>query len=223
MTLEQQVVPAAAFESASLSLHPLKMVKGKSKGSKGGSSYGGYKVRTSFVKTKPVAWTEPSKGSRKGGTKGKGGKGGGGKWIWVETEAPARRPMSKGGKKGKGKRRAPALTSEFWTKKVEEESRKELGETAYPGVIQRYNVRQGWGLIRPDNLAGLPGQVKKKIQEAETKVEESGKEVTEKGLLYFRKPDVNHTDGFKLTSDVPVTFRIYVDDKGAGAMDVSMA
>eukprot|EP00913_Durusdinium_trenchii_P025832 g24244.t1 len=68
MTLEQQVVPAAAFESASLSLHPLKMVKGKSKGSKGGSSYGGYKVRTSFVKTKPVAWTEPSKGSRKGGT-----------------------------------------------------------------------------------------------------------------------------------------------------------
>lgn len=48
-------------------------------------------------------------------------------------------------------------------------------------------------------------------------------EVKEKGLLYFRKPDVNHTDGFKLSADTSVTFRVYVDDKGAGAFDVSMA
>lgn len=38
-----------------------------------------------------------------------------------------------------------------------------------------------------------------------------------------RKPDVNHTDGFKLTGETSVTFRVYLDDKGAGAMDVSMA
>ncbi|CAJ1437708.1 unnamed protein product [Effrenium voratum] len=70
---------------------------------------------------------------------------------------------------------------------------------------------------------GLPAQVRKKMSEAESAAEESGKEVKEKGLLYFRKPDVNHTDGFKLSTEVPVTFRVYVDDKGAGAMDVSMA
>mmetsp|Transcript_2419 Transcript_2419/g.2651 ORF Transcript_2419/g.2651 Transcript_2419/m.2651 type:complete len:216 (-) Transcript_2419:3-650(-) len=215
------------------------MVKGKVGGKGKGKGQGkGWKVRTTFVK-KPIAWEAPKgKGNRKGKGTSKGGKGkgaGGGKWVWIEEE-PARRYTQKGGKskgkgkmatgdrkgkgKGKGKRKAAPLSSTFWQKKVEHEGRKELGETAYPGVIQRYNVKQGWGLIKPDNLSGLPSQVRKKISEAEAKVEESGKEVAEKGLLYFRKPDVNHTEGFKLTGETAVSFRVYVDEKGAGAMDV---
>ncbi|CAK9078702.1 unnamed protein product [Durusdinium trenchii] len=190
------------------------MVKGKGKsGGKSKGSYGGYKVRTSFLKRdSPVAWRD-SKGKGKGGgrlgdfmaqkfrlvlprtVKGsfqkehrllkptrrdeattrcppfrKSSRKGdnGGKWIWVESETPRQR---------KGKRRAAALTSEFWTKKVEEER-----------VIQRYNVKQGWGLIKPDNLSALPAQVKKKIAEAEAKVEESGKEV-EDVTVGLRLPD----------------------------------
>lgn len=69
--------------------------------------------------------------------------------------------------------------------------RKELGDTAYPGVIQRYSVKQGgtwtekrtsalgWGLIKPESLATLPKEARKKIQEAETAAEENGKEAGE--------------------------------------------
>eukprot|EP00438_Fugacium_kawagutii_P012796 Skav211676 [mRNA] locus=scaffold216:220925:222666:+ [translate_table: standard] len=69
----------------------------------------------------------------------------------------------------------------------------------------------------------LPASVKKKMNEAEAAVEAEGKEVKEKGLLYFRKPDVNHEEGFKLSEGTAVTFRLYVDNLGAGALDVSMA
>lgn len=191
------------------------------------------------LKWKSTPWKEaPVK--TKGGSKG--GKPGGGRWVWVEEEpAPVRYVKTSKGKgkgkdhggqkghgkgkgKGKGKmRKAAPLNSEFWTKKMEHEGRKEMGDTAFPGVIVRYKVNQGWGLIRPDNLAGLPAAVKKKIQEAESAQEADGKEVKESGLLYFRKPDVNHAEGFKLAADVSVTFRVYTDEKGAGAMDVSMA
>ncbi|CAJ1346402.1 unnamed protein product, partial [Effrenium voratum] len=200
-------------------------------------SQGKGKVRQTVVKRTP--WKEePSKGKSKG--KGKGD--GGGRWVWVEETPRRPAPSGKGGKvgggkgtkgkgtkgngakgKGKGNMRAAPVKSQFWQKKVESEGRKELGDSAHPGVIFRYNIKQGWGFIKPDNMSGLPAQVRKKMSEAESAAEESGKEVKEKGLLYFRKPDVNHTDGFKLSTEVPVTFRVYVDDKGAGAMDVSMA
>merc|ERR1711988_139774 len=153
-----------------------------------------------------------------------------GQWVWVD-EKPSRpagkgkgsKGKGKGGKKGKGKRRAASLNSDFWENKVEEENRKELGDIAYPGVVQRYSFQQGWGFIKPDSLKALPAQVQKKITASEKEAEEAGKDVKEKGLLYFRKPDVNHEEGFKLAADVSVTFRVYVDEKGAGACDVTKA
>ncbi|OLP80369.1 hypothetical protein AK812_SmicGene39231 [Symbiodinium microadriaticum] len=113
----------------------------------------------------PVRYVKTSKGKGKG--KDHGGQKGHGK----------------GKGKGKGKMRPPPLhwflgsgelifafaaplNSEFWTKKMEHEGRKEMGDTAFPGVIVRYKVNQGWGLIRPDNLAG----------EAESAQEADGKE-----------------------------------------------
>mmetsp|Transcript_10540 Transcript_10540/g.23267 ORF Transcript_10540/g.23267 Transcript_10540/m.23267 type:complete len:191 (+) Transcript_10540:69-641(+) len=176
-------------------------------------------------------WTAPKKWEPKGKSRGKADGRGGGQWIWVDeapkvykTKGKGKGKGVKGGKaKGKGKRRAAPLTSEFWTKKVEAEGRKEIGETVLPGVISRYNVKQGYGFLKPDNPQGLPNPVKKKMNEAEAAVEAEGKEVKEKGLLYFRKPDVNHEEGFKLAEGTAVTFRLYVDNLGAGALDVSMA
>eukprot|EP00435_Cladocopium_sp_Y103_P041504 s3269_g11.t1 len=124
---------------------------------------------------------------------------------------------------GRERRRAAPLKSEFWNKKVEAEGRKEIGDTVLPGVISRYSVKQGYGFIKPDNPQGLPIPVKKKMNEAEAAAEAEGKEVKEKGLLYFRKPDVNHEEGFKLAEGTMVTFRLYVDNLGAGALDVTMA
>ena len=34
---------------------------------------------------------------------------------------------------------------------------------------------------------------------------------------------VNHQEGFEIGVGVPVTFQVYVDDRGAGACDVSPA
>merc|ERR1711933_516900 len=124
--------------------------------------------------------------------------------------------------KGKGKRGAAPLNSNHWEKKLEEESRKVVGSRVYSGTIQRYNWKFGYGFITPDNPGSLPKNVKGKLQEMVESEKEKGKEVDDENLLYFRKPDVNHTEGFKLGEGVAVTFCVYVDEKGAGAYEVSM-
>jgi len=131
--------------------------------------------------------------------------------------------MRKGKGKGKFNKAAP-LNSLFWERKVEDENREIIGEEMYSGTIERYNLRQGWGFIQPDDPDELPEEVMAKLKEANTEAEKEGKEIGDlKQKLYFRKPDVNHADGFKLTQEVAVTFSVYIDDKGAGACDVTMA
>mmetsp|Transcript_19791 Transcript_19791/g.54425 ORF Transcript_19791/g.54425 Transcript_19791/m.54425 type:complete len:176 (-) Transcript_19791:126-653(-) len=146
-------------------------------------------------------------------------------WVKQETGYPRGGKSAGKGRKGKGKGkklRAAPLNSKFWERKVEGENREELGGE-YSGTVQRYLWKFGWGFIAPDDPEEIPRQAKDKLAEAQAAAEENGKEWTDANLLYFRKPDVNHTDGFKLTADVPVTFSVYVDDKGAGAYNVSMA
>jgi len=167
-------------------------------------------------------------GDSKGGSKGKG------QWVFVPSDGGKSSGKSsgksggkfQGGKgkgKGKGKKRAAPLASQFWEKKQENENRQVLGEKTYKGTVQRYNVKFGYGFISPTNPGGLPQKVKNKLSEQVTAAQEAGKEVSDPDLLYFRKPDVNHEDGFKLTEDVAVSFKLYIDDKGAGACDVSQA
>jgi cold shock CspA family protein len=191
--------------------------KGGSKGkssSKGSSK--GSRVITSFAGS-----------SRKG--KGKGSSGG--SWVFIPDNS------SKGGKsrgkgkskgkskgKGKGKKFAASVGSAFWEKKEDSENRQILGEKAYNGTIQRYQKKFGYGFILPDNPAALPGKVKSKLAAAVKAAEAAGKDVSDKNALYFRKPDVNHDEGFRLSEEgTPCTFKVYVDDKGAGACDVSQA
>ncbi|CAE8698022.1 unnamed protein product [Polarella glacialis] len=207
--------------------------KESSAGSKGGKAEKGGKGKA-------------AKGGKGGkGDKGdKGGKGGGG-WVWVAEAEPEKKSFkggkgkSSGGKshgkgqdkgkgKGKGKDkgkslRAAPLSSKFWEKKLGEEGREVLDDNVYNGAIQRYNLKQGWGMILPGNPESLPKNVIQKLEESAAAAEAAGKEVGDRSLLYFRKPDVNHVDGFKLTGDVAVTFKVYTDEKGAGACEVTMA
>merc|ERR1711956_22930 len=121
-------------------------------------------------------------------------------------------------------RGAAPLNSRFWERKVQDENREIIGEETYSGTIERYHLAQGWGFIQPDDPDELPQEVMTKLEAANTEAEEAGKEVGDlRHKLYFRKPDVNHADGFKLTKEVAVTFSVYIDDKGAGACDVTMA
>merc|ERR1711957_345602 len=129
----------------------------------------------------------------------------------------------KGKGKGKGKFKAASVNSEFWVKKEEEENRTDLGDKTYTGTVHRYNRKFGYGFVLPDNSGALPQKAKKKLAEAAAAAEEAGKEISDPNLLYFRKPDVNFEEGFKLEDDVAVTFKVYVDEKGAGACDVSRA
>lgn len=131
------------------------------------------------------------------------------------------------GKKGKGKgkkgKRAAPLSSTFWEKKVEEEDRKAVGSKVYTGTIQRYNIKHGYGFITPDNPSGLPKSVTAALNKAAAQAKDDGKTVSDETALYFRKPDVNHTEGFKLAEGTACTFECYVDNKGSGACEVTMA
>mmetsp|Transcript_63699 Transcript_63699/g.151868 ORF Transcript_63699/g.151868 Transcript_63699/m.151868 type:complete len:240 (+) Transcript_63699:53-772(+) len=128
----------------------------------------------------------------------------------------------KGKDKGKGKFKCAALNSDFWEKKLENENRTSVGEGDFTGTIQTYNTKFGWGLILPDDPDSLPEIIKAKLAEEHQAKIDAGKQVTADQLVYFRKPDVNHSDGFRLTDKgTPCTFKLYVDDKGAGAYDIS--
>jgi len=64
----------------------------------------------------------------------------------------------------------------------------------------------------------LPEEVKAKLAEAVATAQAAGKAVTDETALYFRKPDL--TEGFTPQKEAPVTFDVYIDDKGAGAMNI---
>merc|ERR1712007_239125 len=114
------------------------------------------------------------------------------------------------GKKGKGKgKRAASLDSPHWERKLEDENRMVLGDKTYTGVISRYIFKNGFGFILPDKPQILPKKVKAKLAEVAAEAEEAGKEINP-NELYFRKPDVNHEDGFSLRDDTPCTFKVYV-------------
>merc|ERR1712107_858562 len=166
------------------------------KGSKGPVRPWERQVVRTIVKTVYVPVSK-GKGKGKGKSKGKG----------------------KGKGKSKGKRSAP-LSSEFWERKLEDENREVLGDETYTGTIQRYVVRHGYGFVLPDNPKALPKQVRAKLQQAVKETKSKGKEVEDPDLIYFRKPDVNHEEDFKLTDGASCTFQVYIDDKGAGACDI---
>uniref|UniRef100_A0A7S1RK68 Uncharacterized protein n=1 Tax=Alexandrium catenella TaxID=2925 RepID=A0A7S1RK68_ALECA len=194
--------------------------KGSSKGlswTKGGSTFSrGAPVGL----PRPAPWVKQSISKYPERPASKGKNGSKGQDSWYSGSKGKGKGKDKG--KGKGKFRAAPLNSKFWERKVEEENREELGGV-YSGTVQRYLWKGGWGFIAPDSPDEMPRQVKDKQAEAQQAAEKNGKEWTDADLIYFRKPDVNHAEGFKLTEGVAVTFSVYVDDKGAGAYEVTAA
>jgi len=172
-----------------------------------------------------------SKGQTKGPPKGvgkaasaeaswaKGGKDRGDKGsVWVPGKG-AKGDKGKGKFKGKGKKGAPPAPpadDEFWQVKMAQENRQVLGGT-FSGTITAYNKKFGWGFILPDNVEELPEEAQIKIAEASEQAVSNGKSA--QSLLYFRKPDI--TEGCEADREKACTFSLYVDDKGAGALEVT--
>merc|ERR1712150_405877 len=160
---------------------------------------------------------------------------------WVKQEAPRREsavvPVRKGsfkcgskgdakGKKGKGKGKkkgAAAFNSKFWERKLENENRSDMQGT-YTGTIAKYIFKQGWGFILPDDPDSLPPEAKKALAnsnaEAKAKADEKGKELQTENCIYFRKPDVD-PELYPLHEGTPVSFEVYMDDKGLGACNIA--
>lgn len=96
------------------------------------------------------------------------------------------------------------------------EHRQLVDGAVYSGTVNFFNIREGWGFITPAPTVPLPPVVQQKLMEAMEKAREKGKAGAD---LYFAKLDC--APGFKPQPGAIVTFKLYVDDKGAGACDVS--
>lgn len=99
------------------------------------------------------------------------------------------------------------------------ENRQVVGEDAVRGKVEYWNRKQGWGFILADASVTLPESVTTKLQEMVEATKAKGKPVKHEKCLYFRKVDVKK--GAWVKQDLEVNFRLYTDDKGAGACDIS--
>jgi len=199
----------------------------KKGGGKGGSSWGG----------------KGKGGGGWGGGKGKGG-GGGGTWVFMPVQTPFRSKGfgksggKKGGGKGKkgGKRGEMKPFSELSDERKEEirmkheekhaeQGREPQGDTFYFGELIQRGKRYGW--IKPSAFGKLPSEVQAKVKEmvnAKRKtVKESGStnDVFKNNVLFLHMSDVD--EGVKVEQGCRVKFKVYTDNEGAGACEVTTA
>mmetsp|Transcript_101253 Transcript_101253/g.241480 ORF Transcript_101253/g.241480 Transcript_101253/m.241480 type:complete len:232 (-) Transcript_101253:75-770(-) len=99
------------------------------------------------------------------------------------------------------------------------ENRISMGVGMHRGQVAFWNWRQGYGFIRPDPSTILPSKVVAKLAEQAEAARKRGKRIAEDSLLYFRRSDLS--PGLNPMQGVQVGFQVYIDDKGAGACEVT--
>jgi len=99
------------------------------------------------------------------------------------------------------------------------ENRITMGSDAFTGTIAIWNWRHGWGFIRCDANSVLPPRVVTKLAQQQQAAIDRGRHVSMNDkMFYFRRGDC--TQGMQPTKDLPVSFQLYIDDKGVGANEV---
>jgi cold shock CspA family protein len=182
-----------------------------------------------------MAWGKGGKSSKgKGKTKTK--------VIYEYVEAPWRVKSSftKGGRKGKGKGKGKGKKPKKAFADLPEERKEEIrekhariqeelgretqGDTFYFGeLLQR---RKAYGWVKPSNFGKLPSEVQAKVKEmikakrASVKGNGSDNEVFKQNVLFLHMSDVE--EGVKVQPGDRVKFKVYVDNEGAGAYEVSV-
>jgi len=99
------------------------------------------------------------------------------------------------------------------------ENRISMGAQVHKGEITTWNWRHGWGFLRPEPSTNLPPRVTSKLLQQVQAARSRGKQISEERLLYFRKDDCQW--GAPLQRGAKVNFQLYIDDKGAGACEVT--
>jgi len=101
------------------------------------------------------------------------------------------------------------------------EHRVVLGTRTFAGSVEMYSWTRGWGFIKPATGVVLPPNVIAKIKFQQEDAMKRGKKTTPgENLLYFRKDDVN--EGVEIDQGRQVTYKVYTDDKGAGACEIQV-
>uniref|UniRef100_A0A7S1WFP4 Uncharacterized protein n=1 Tax=Alexandrium catenella TaxID=2925 RepID=A0A7S1WFP4_ALECA len=186
----------------------------------------------------------PSSGKGKGKSSPPWSSGKGGSWApqavhkpWVKQTAPVSTKGWKGGKGTKGgkggKRKFTDLPEsqqtaikDRWAERAAEEGREEVDDAPCTGTVVWRCRSYGW--IKPTSPEMLPGKVLESMatmtEELRGKAAEAGTDLERftEDVLYFRVSD-RADIGTKIDKDMEVTFKAYVDSKGAGAMDVTPA
>merc|ERR1712046_145256 len=139
------------------------------------------------------------------------------------------------GRKGKGRKSLKPF-SELSDEKKEEirarheekhaEQGREVGDdTMYTGELLQRGKRYGW--IKPANFAKLPEEVQAKVkkmvaQKRKTaKANDSDNKVFNQNVLFLHMSDVE--ESVRVGAGGKVKFRVYTDNEGAGAFDVTSA
>jgi hypothetical protein len=186
-----------------------------------------------------------AKGKGKGKSGGGGG-GGGGQWVFipqtqVQTSFRQNGSGKKGGKKGggKGKKGSKGPKKQFadlsdekkeeirakHAEKQAEQGREEIGDVFFFGEVAQRGKSYGW--IKPSSFGKLPMEVQEKVKEmmkakkANVKESQSTNEVFKTNVLFLHMSDVE--EGVKVSTGDRVKFKVYVDNEGAGAREVTSA
>jgi len=95
-----------------------------------------------------------------------------------------------------------------------------LGSRTFTGTVEIFNWQKGWGFIKGTPGVAFPPNVIAKIQQMQEDATKRGKTMSNTdAMLYFRREDIS--PGVQLDKGQQVTFRVYTDDKGAGACEIS--
>mmetsp|Transcript_70222 Transcript_70222/g.159423 ORF Transcript_70222/g.159423 Transcript_70222/m.159423 type:complete len:125 (+) Transcript_70222:3-377(+) len=97
------------------------------------------------------------------------------------------------------------------------EHRVVLGSRTFTGTVEIYNWSRGWGFIKGTAGSVYPPNVVAKIKQMQEEAAKRGKTATDP-MLYFRRDDL--TPGMQIEQGQQVTFKVYTDDKGAGACEI---
>jgi len=99
------------------------------------------------------------------------------------------------------------------------EHRVVLGTRTFHGTVEMWNWQRGWGFIKGVQGTAFPPNVIAKMKQMQEDSAKRGK-ATKMGehVLYFRKEDIN--EGVEVEQGKQVTFKVYTDDKGAGACEI---
>lgn len=105
------------------------------------------------------------------------------------------------------------------------EGRKDLSKSSFKGTIQFWSWKNGMGFVVPENAEKLPKEYKEALkadkEKRDKKASKNGKDASDDAAVYFGRNDKVGEDGFKKGDSV--TFKLYLDNKGIGACEVTKA